>query len=638
MNIKHFLSAAAALTMLAACSDYDPGTSGNAIDLTDAEIKTIEEYTANFVNRYGGMDPNHTWGFGVKGSEDEMGTRAVQTNRNEWAILEDGRIVPRVATYTKTDDPRNSPLNYDNTKNWIVPGIPASDGKYYLAKDYQVPQGYTEDEAKTILGTPSNLLYPNGDVTDEEIEYVSWWFRTHPNPTTTTPPFTEYFVQDISQDFDRVSYPNGDWIEMNSDKTAREVKIKIYNSETNEYIKDLGSTEAIGYGMDYFSVQTTESDGSRDWEHNNNFNQQKANPIAEKVPQTNYPDTTALKTSTTTYNNRTLKYWTSEGPYEDAKTNQMVYKDGSGYTTSFSYYNSNDHTDYQNYKLVHLTFYGPRTGRFYEGYYLGFDYELHKEPTSLDNGTYKQTVVEPDGYYSNWIVKISPANPDWYKVDHIWHRVMCEDLGSTDDYDFNDLVFDVYYTGTGADDDPYIAHIRIQASGGTLPIYIGQKDDDHETHRLLQGNNVEYNANLYSPINVGYSSVRGIVTADPVDITLNMTNIINQKNSGGANLDADEATNPDRIPIFVGTFTSDERKAFVLPERDRTDAAPQKICIDGEKQPNANKVRWMKERQQIEDTYTNFSKWVNVENSPYDYGKENDWTQTGLQKTENLYQ
>ena len=64
MNIKHYLSAMAALAMLAACSDYDPGMSENAVDLTDAEIETIQEYTANFVERYGEMDPNHTWGFG----------------------------------------------------------------------------------------------------------------------------------------------------------------------------------------------------------------------------------------------------------------------------------------------------------------------------------------------------------------------------------------------------------------------------------------------------------------------------------------------------------------------------------------------------------------------------------------------
>lgn len=49
MNIKHYLSAMAALAMLAACSDYDPGMSENAINLNEAEEQLINEYTANFV-------------------------------------------------------------------------------------------------------------------------------------------------------------------------------------------------------------------------------------------------------------------------------------------------------------------------------------------------------------------------------------------------------------------------------------------------------------------------------------------------------------------------------------------------------------------------------------------------------------
>ena len=69
MNIKHLFSAAAALSLLAACSDYDPGMSENVVDLTDQELATINEYTANFVARYGEIDPNHTWGFGELGEE-----------------------------------------------------------------------------------------------------------------------------------------------------------------------------------------------------------------------------------------------------------------------------------------------------------------------------------------------------------------------------------------------------------------------------------------------------------------------------------------------------------------------------------------------------------------------------------------
>lgn len=623
MNIKHYLSALAALSMLAACSDYDPGESGNAIDLTEKEEQIIEEYTENFVKRYGAMDPDHTWGFGVKGSEDEMGTRAVQVERNNWAVaIKENNVVIGVTGAVGTtflDESANPPVyNYEYTskQGWIVPGFPSHvDGLYYIEEGGTgVP--YTEAEIKNKL--QNQQVAPVGDVTDEEIEYVSWWFRSHDQIDSETPPFTEYFVQDISQDFDRESYPNGNWIDYSNG--GRQVPVKLY--ENNQYVRD-ENPESINYGMDYFSVQTQETDGFV-WEHNNNLNKGKGNPIEQNVPQTNYPDTTALRNSTTTFPNRTMKYWTSEGVYHN--TNGAAgYKDGTGYTTSFSFHNSNDNTDYEHYVLVHLTFIGPRSGKLYDGYYLGFDYELHKR-TELGNNSYKTTDVERDGYYSNWIVKLSPANPEW--SDHQWYRVMCEDLGSTDDYDFNDLVFDVYYTGTGSNEDPYLAHIRIQASGGTLPIHIGYNDNDHETHRLLQGDDVEYNASteLYSPINVGYSSIKGVVTAAPKDIVLNMTELI-----AGKGLDADQATNPDRIPIYVNKFTSDERKAFVLPETDRTDAAPQKICIPG------NSVRWMRERKQIEETYTYFPLWVNQENSPYDFGKAQDWTKNGLQKTGNLY-
>jgi hypothetical protein len=603
MNIKHYLSALAALSMLAACSDYDPGESGNAIDLTEKEEQIIEEYTENFVKRYGAMDPDHTWGFGVKGSEDEMGTRAVQVDRNDWTIYvyEDGtvKLKSTVGTYRKDDWDDNYNYHYMEKAGYVIPGFPSpiddlyhcDQGVYTQEQIDQMASNMTSEVNQYNLSKAAELS-PIGDVTDEEVQYVSWWFRTHPTPKSVTPPFTEFFIQDISQDFDRDSYPSGN---------------QIYTDYSD---------------MDYFSTLT--SDGY--WEHINNLNQQKANDIINTVPAATLGgDTTALATLTQTYPERTLKYWTSEGPYERG-TNDVIIRDGTAYTTSFSYHNSDDNKDYENYVLVHLTFVGPISGKLYDGYYLAFDYEMHKDPGTVNDG--EITDIPCDGYYSNWIVKLSPGNPEWKKEDHIWYRVMCEDLGSTDDYDFNDLVFDVYYTGTGSNEDPYLAHIRIQASGGTLPIHIGYNTDAYETHRLLQGDDVEYNAStdLYSPINVGYSSIRGVVTAAPKDIVLNMTELI-----AGKGLDADQATNPDRIPIYVNKFTSDERKAFVLPETDRTDAAPQKICIPG------NSVRWMRERKQIEETYTYFPLWVNQENSPYDFGKAQDWTKNGLQKTGNLY-
>jgi len=628
MNIKHYLSGVAALAMLAACSDYDPGMSENAVDLTDAEIETIQEYTANFVERYGEMDPNHTWGFGELAEMEEMGTRAVQVERNNWAVaIKENNTVVGVTTAVGTDTQNaNGSHYYEYTtkEGYIIPGFPSTvDGKYYVDENGQGTDVRTYDEAGIKSKLQNQQVQPAGDVTDEEIEYVSWWFRTHPNITSDTPPFTEYFVQDISQDFDRVTYPDGDWIDY--DGNGRAVPVKLYNKSDNSFVRN-ENAESISYGMDYFSVKTKESDGSDFWEHNNNLNKQKANPIARNAPAT-ATDTTALVNSKTTYPNRTLKYWTSEGPSQNTNGQTVVYKNGEGFTTSFSFHNSNDTQDYQNYVLVHLKFKGPRTGLNYDGWYLGFDYELHKYNDVGEQ--YKKTDVERDYVYSNWIVKLSPGNPEFYKqttrTRTIERRVMCEDLGSTFDFDFNDLVFDVKYTReeesedngetwTPVGDGKWTATITLQAVGGTLPIYItnfdGTKYDAHE----LMGGTLSSNG-TYSPVNVGTGA-----THDPV--TLDMVRV--------------ESTNPDNIVISVTSPDKVERGAdkvttMILPSPSGRQSfgeslAPQKICMPVD-------VRWTKEYQQIEWAYPHFAEWVQNQNGTAGFGNESDWTRTDVDET-----
>lgn len=97
---------------------------------------------------------------------------------------------------------------------------------------------------------------------------------------------------------------------------------------------------------------------------------------------------------------------------------------------------------------------------YFEGnYYVGFDYE-----------NYMNQVVEPDGDYSDWIVKISPANYTSAR------RIMAEDLGEIGDFDFNDVVFDAAIINGGD------AVITLRAAGGTLPLYIGGESEANEVH------------------------------------------------------------------------------------------------------------------------------------------------------------
>lgn len=600
MNIKHYLSAMAALAMLAACSDYDPGMSENAVDLTDAEIETIQEYTANFVERYGEMDPNHTWGFGELADMEEMGTRTVNVNRNQWdrAIKENNQIVG-YTTWTNGEG-----------RTMIVPGFPSKvegDGLYYIEEAVSVGNnqyeqqvnGYTEEQ---LIQKGQDSYLPAGDVTDEEIQYVSEWFRTNQYPRSEVPKFTEFFIQDISQDYDRVDYPNGNAIDPNLQVYVNGKPDPNHPGFFTGGEADNG-TDHLTYGMDYFAVKTS----GADWEHENNFNKQKTNPINGTVPD-----------NSTIFPNRSLKYWTSNG----------------GYTTSFSYHNSDQSQNYENYVLVHLSFEGPRTGRHYDGYYLAFDYQYVKEhSSSVDSETgettYKYSQRLPDGYYSNWIVKLAPADPEWYeepdeRVRTIKRRVMCEDLGSTFDFDFNDLVFDVEYTREEKkvdgnwvaknSDGLWDATITLQAVGGTLPIYIKNFDGtEHNAHELMGGTLSE--SGIYSPVNVGTGS-----THDPV--TLKMVRVA--------------STNPDNIEILVTSPDKEERGAdkvttMILPSSSGLQSfgenlAPQKICMPVD-------VRWTKEYQQIEWAYPHFAEWVASQNGAAGFGNESDWTRTDVDET-----
>lgn len=82
-----------------------------------------------------------------------------------------------------------------------------------------------------------------------------------------------------------------------------------------------------------------------------------------------------------------------------------------------------------------------------------------------------------DGYYSDWIVRITEGI---LKGDI---RIIAEDLSASEgsDFDFNDVVFDVKY----AHPEWNKITIILQAAGGKLPLCIGQIDDAHEIHNLF---------------------------------------------------------------------------------------------------------------------------------------------------------
>lgn len=117
-----------------------------------------------------------------------------------------------------------------------------------------------------------------------------------------------------------------------------------------------------------------------------------------------------------------------------------------------------------------------------------------------------------DGYqgydkdYNDICLLITPRPVESsFSVDEV--RVMCEDLGGTFDWDFNDIVYDIKITQRLYNDKNATATITLQAVGGTLPIYVtypGLKDYG-EIHTLL-GQKADEDG-LFEPVLQGQAKI-----------------------------------------------------------------------------------------------------------------------------------
>ncbi len=212
-------------------------------------------------------------------------------------------------------------------------------------------------------------------------------------------------------------------------------------------------------------------------------------------------------------------------------------------------------------------------------YFVGFDYKMQK----YDNG---DTRVNPDGYYSDWIVRIAPALSAPGKAK----RVMVEDIIDSNlasvqasDWDFNDAVFDVRFENVN---NQNYAVITLHAAGGTKYLTIGgQGANGVEVHKAL-------GVETGTMVNTGNGATRPVaIFRIPV----------------AANMD-----NANDIPVYVGDQVLKAQQG----------EATQKLCVPTD-------VKWMKERVQFINSYDQFKDYVN--NS-----KPEDWY-TRVKNKENLY-
>lgn len=219
-------------------------------------------------------------------------------------------------------------------------------------------------------------------------------------------------------------------------------------------------------------------------------------------------------------------------------------------TTEFGYQNSIDSKEHYEYIAQEINV--PGVG---VGYYVAFDFSA--------NGAETNQQVAADGKYTDWIIKVVPG--EYLNAK----RVMCEDLGSTEDFDFNDVVFDVAYTREYWPTDGTFAIITLRSAGGTMPLYV----DGKEVHKA-------FGVPTSTMVNTGVGE-----TCAPIQWRKKV-----------------ESTNPNDISISVVNDTkSDDAIEYNLSAV--KGKIPYKIAIPAT-------ADWAAEKQSIEVKYPKFSQWI----------------------------
>ena len=410
---------------------------------------------------------------------------------------------------------------------------------------YEVPGGLT-DPQNPVWG------WAAGDVSNYERAYVYWWFSTHQYPEPIEVSWTDFFIENV-------------WGQPEHSNVTGDLHASSYQG-------------AIYSGMDFLHVLDIGG------EHTNS-------PIDKKIIN----EATALQHGVNEI----------PGGYEHVEDFNAA--GGAKEQVMYAYEVSSEDWFYKESRGGTLPFHNNWTVRYINGnYYLGFDYWCQKK-NGNDYAQDEYSVIKPDGYYNDWIIKLSSGK---HIVDSYTRRIMCEDLGNTFDWDFNDLVFDVtVYKGEyGNGQSGYYAQITLQAAGGTLPIYIGKKDQAHEAHFLFGvDSNVPVNVDAADGVNRP-AVVFHLPLVNEGDVTYHVTEqtiTVDEKERVVLSFD------PNEIPIYVtradmtDPATADNYKLTAVKGK-----APQKFACPCD-------TYWMKEFKNVEGIegkqpagHPNFAKWV----------------------------
>lgn len=175
------------------------------------------------------------------------------------------------------------------------------------------------------------------------------------------------------------------------------------------------------------------------------------------------------------------------------------------------------------------------------------------------------------------------------KPEPIKWLIACEDLGGKDDFDFNDVVFEVeYVAGSGK------AIITPLAAGGTLETYLWRYNKQGEAKQLT--------GEWHGLFSAGHTEMVNTTThsrmAESFDIEVEEGFSIASPNGSENYRD-----------VMGGFFLKigEEEREVTPPVKSEAAVAPQMILIF---QPEGEPWLWPRERMAIDQAYEGFTKWM----------------------------
>ena len=565
---KYLMTGIAALALcfgFTSCShDIEP-MSDDEIAAVETQ-KIINDYTTAFQKVFGQPAPNHTWGFGDSYSAR---TRAADENHNQWYNTTEAGVPEK---YTKLEE---DPVVTEEERMGVFRYMNKVDNRVktdnIIWKDYFVSQVWDGGTNYIINNKVYGLPTQN---TDDPRQYTN-----------------NLGDADNKISNNGVNLPNG----------AEYTPLSISYADQN------GATTKVAGGdkMDELRVDET---GNGTFIHINNFN--GANNVdpwyAGKTWMTKDKDGNPSGTYDFAYNQTessyiSHKYLIIPGTEIFANDPAMLAKYGQYYYVCFDF--ENGYTDEEKAKEDTYIYYvaidnngaeqSQQKVTFYNKYYTNSNLPTDAEILAqVGNSSYKEIKagsVSVAGYkngdkhfpgdnvYTDWIVRISPAK--YKNTTSADLRVLAEDLSAGEDasdFDFNDVVFDVYFSPNVGE-----AYVMVLAAGGTLPLTV----HGTEVHGLFnQPINMMINTHAEDR---GLSGISGLA-AQRIDLT---GIIVNSKSDANQKIKIYVTKNVNGVPTQIELVNSN--------------AAACKIGVDPELYPT-----WANERQNVNEAIHGFNEWV----------------------------